>query len=103
MASDQDFFALRRFDRLHTRVLLTLQAQLQCLENELDDLDARCASDRTKLGDCGLVDATKVCEADTSALRDVNNGTVLDELPVRQKLIARIQAKLVEYGRRMDR
>ncbi|KAK2609210.1 hypothetical protein QQS21_002292 [Conoideocrella luteorostrata] len=98
VASDQDFFALRRFDRLHTRVLLALQAQLRSLETQLDDLDARCASSRTKLSDDGLVDVVKACEDNKGGnLRDVNNGTVQDDLPVRQELVATIHGKLAEY------
>lgn len=40
---DDDFFVIRRFDRLHCRVLITLQDEIAMLEEELDVLDARFA------------------------------------------------------------
>ncbi|KAJ9144696.1 hypothetical protein NKR23_g5830 [Pleurostoma richardsiae] len=43
-AADDDHFALRRFDRLHTRTLLRHQAKLSSLEAELDMIDDRLSS-----------------------------------------------------------
>jgi hypothetical protein len=41
MSSSNDFFLLRRFDRLNTRVLLLLQDRIVRKEEELDALDAQ--------------------------------------------------------------
>src|SRR5688572_19335745 len=98
MAADTDFFALRSFNRLHTRILLTRQAQLQGLENQLDALDNKCAAMSTKLSLNGLVDNVNLDgKGSQEGLRDVNNGTVLDDLPQRQELISRIQSVLSDY------
>lgn len=70
MASDDDFFIVRRFDKLGARVLLLMQNRIAQLEEELQAEDIRCTND------------------------DVNNGTfswdrstrrreVMDELVVR--------------------
>lgn len=48
MASDDDFFVLRRFDSLSTRVALYQQDQVALLEQELGIQDRRC---REALGD----------------------------------------------------
>lgn len=92
---------MRRFDYLHTRVLLTLQAQLQGLEQQLDALDKQCAAKNTRLSDSGLVDIRTECTEETSReyLRHVNNGTVLDDLPIRAELISNIQVALSTYGK----
>ena len=41
VASDDDFFVLRRFGALSARVLLGLQDQLSCLEEDLDAIEKR--------------------------------------------------------------
>ncbi|KAK8135820.1 hypothetical protein PG984_003760 [Apiospora sp. TS-2023a] len=71
-----DFFAIRRFDRLHCRVLITLQDEITVLEEKLDVLDAS-FSDRNA--------------------RDFHNGSVRGDRPERRDLIKRISAELKEY------
>ena len=41
MSADDDFFVIRRFDRLHSRILLTLQDRITALEEDLDLMDTR--------------------------------------------------------------
>jgi len=41
VASDHDFFVLRRFGALSARVLLGLQDELSCLEGQLDVVESR--------------------------------------------------------------
>jgi Skp family chaperone for outer membrane proteins len=45
--SSDNFAILRRFGRTNCRVLLHLQAEIQALEKELDDLDQSDARDAT--------------------------------------------------------
>lgn len=71
---------MRRFDRLHCRVLLKLQDQLTCLEKRLDDLDNAWAHIPYEDG----------VDRDNSTLR-------LDD-PERKTLLEEIQQKLQEYG-----
>jgi hypothetical protein len=78
VASDADFFVLRRFDKLNARVLLTLQDHLSLLEAQLDELDAIYS---------------------TREVGDVNNGTVRYDRADRVELIDRIGAKLREYSK----
>lgn len=77
-ASDTDFFVLRRFDYLNTRVLLTLQDELSALEDELETLEQ---SLRRK-------DA-----------EEIDNGTLRpDPVPRRAELIALISEKIDRYS-----
>jgi len=39
LASDSDFCSFRRFDKLNLRVILALQDNIACLEEELEDID----------------------------------------------------------------
>lgn len=77
MSTDDDFFAIRRFDRLHCRVLLTLQDHLVKLEDELDLLDGRLSE---------------------PAAKDVNNGSVRSDQPERVELLEKTAKKLSAYG-----
>jgi hypothetical protein len=111
MASDSDFFAVRRFDRLHTRAILTLQAQLVDIEERLDKMD-----EKFSLRHVMLVGARPPRIVDTSLEeckspdieddlggknlpRHINNGTVKDDLEERARLVAEMTAKLGEYGK----
>lgn len=77
MALDSDFFAARRFNRLHTRLILTLQDQLVELESRLDEVDKNYSS---------------------MEHRDINNGTIRDDTPQRASIVTQISLKLAEYG-----
>ncbi|RYP67158.1 hypothetical protein DL771_007386 [Monosporascus sp. 5C6A] len=71
VSSDDDFIALRRFDRLHSRVLLTLQDHVVQLEESLDILDHSLSGKRTE---------------------DIDNGTVRhDQSQSRRELLKRIR------------
>ncbi|KAI8947609.1 hypothetical protein F4801DRAFT_497793 [Xylaria longipes] len=100
-ASDPDFFALRRFDRLHTRTLFSLQDELSDLERQLNRMDERFSRKSTKIiGRCPpkIIDQFVVnAEPHDKTQRDINNGTIRDDLPERKSLIANISAKLKEY------
>lgn len=76
VASDEDFFVLRRFDRLHSRVLLALQADIAWLEESLDVLDARLSA---------------------KDARDVDNGSVREDQHDRKALLSRISQQLRNY------
>jgi hypothetical protein len=77
VSSDDDFFALRRFDRAHCRLLLTLQDQVAEIESELDLVDARLSHRDAE---------------------DVDNGTVRRDTPERKEILARLHRKISEYG-----
>ncbi|KAK8065351.1 hypothetical protein PG997_012098 [Apiospora hydei] len=76
-----DFFVIRRYDRLHCRVLITLQDEIAMLEEELDALDAK-YSDRNA--------------------PDVDNGSVRRDQPERKNLVKRICAELKNYVLSLD-
>ncbi|KAI0134587.1 hypothetical protein BJ170DRAFT_679473 [Xylariales sp. AK1849] len=105
VASDPDFFAVRRFDRLHTRAILTLQAQLVEIEEKLDSLDKRYSSRNVKL--LGIKSPQVIDRSSTETLpndedekpqlRDINNSSVRDDLPERARLVAEMTLKLAEY------
>lgn len=103
MASDNDMFAVRRFDRLHVRAILTAQDKLADLEAKLDQLDAHYAS--------GFIMAfgknppqvinTRSCQSSAAVngdLRHINNGTIRDDMPERAELVNQITATLIKYG-----
>ncbi|ENH75749.1 hypothetical protein FOC1_g10003911 [Fusarium oxysporum f. sp. cubense race 1] len=77
VASDPDLFAVRRFHGLHTRVILTLQDLLAEKEEQLD-----------------VMDIEYTTHGEYSTPRDINNGTVRDDMPQRASLIADIAQKL---------
>ncbi|KAI2471290.1 hypothetical protein F4781DRAFT_131144 [Annulohypoxylon bovei var. microspora] len=113
VAADPDFFAVRRFGRLHTRAILTLQDHLAELEKRLDLMDERFSLKTTKLigsNPTVVIDTTMskkdvdpvVCigtEQRLSEAWDINNGTIRDDLPERAELVSKITAKLAEYDR----
>lgn len=76
MASDDDFFAVRRFDNLAARVILLLQWDISKLESRLADID----SDRRH--GFGV---------------DLNNGSFECDDDDRQECIRSIHGKLKEY------
>ncbi|RYO83118.1 hypothetical protein DL762_006286 [Monosporascus cannonballus] len=79
VSSDDDFIALRRFDRLHSRVLLTLQDHVAQLEENLDSLDNSLSGKRAE---------------------DIDNGTVRhDQSESRRELLKRIVIALKEYAK----
>ncbi|KAF4981416.1 hypothetical protein FZEAL_2764 [Fusarium zealandicum] len=77
LASDDDFFILRRFDRLNCRIGLARQDEIVRLEDDLSRLDK----------------AYSKREA-----QDVNNGTLRDDLEDRQKLVDLIDKALYRYN-----
>ena len=77
MSSDDDFLALRRFDRIHCRLLLRLQDQVNELEERLDLLDNR-LSERS---------------AD-----DIDNGSVRKDTKERNELLNQLCIRLGQYG-----
>ncbi|KAK7932267.1 hypothetical protein PG985_002979 [Apiospora marii] len=114
MASDQDFFAVRRFDRLHTRAILTLQARLEECEEKLDKLDHKYASPQVMAvgaeppeiinvpyGGVSREEKARLDEkhGEWSTPRDINNGTVRDDMPERTALIDEYTVLLKKYDR----
>ncbi|KAI0889584.1 uncharacterized protein GGS22DRAFT_148652 [Annulohypoxylon maeteangense] len=111
VAADADFFAVRRFGRLHSRALLTLQDQIVELEKRLDAMDELFSLKTTKLVGSNppvVVDSTllgkyphpSVCVStgrEPPEARDINNGTIRDDVLERAELISQIIAKLKEY------
>lgn len=77
IASETDYYVLRSFSSLNTRVALSLQNELVLLEEELNNLD-KIFSRR---------------DAD-----DNHNGSFRNDQENRRDLIRRIHAKLVEYS-----
>jgi hypothetical protein len=75
MGSDQDFMVIRRFDKLHARILLYLQAFISQREQDLRILEHRYKN----------------------APYDIDNGTVLNDQPERMELIREIADLLNKY------
>ncbi|KAF3018198.1 hypothetical protein E8E14_012038 [Neopestalotiopsis sp. 37M] len=102
-ASDPDFLAVRRFDRLHTRAILTLQAQLTENEEKLDQMDQRFSSKNVGLSATQGLSVVELPVIDpqnedkTLPFRHINNGTVRDDLPERQQLVSEIIGRLDQY------
>ncbi|KAK6854675.1 hypothetical protein PG995_009768 [Apiospora arundinis] len=114
MSSDQDFFAVRRFDRLHTRAILTLQARLEHCEEKLDRLDQVYASPQSRAVGRNPPEIIEIPSAGLSqeeqsvldekhgkfsSPRDINNGTVRDDMPDRVALIEEYTLLLNRYDR----
>ncbi|KAK8045469.1 hypothetical protein PG993_005493, partial [Apiospora rasikravindrae] len=114
MASDQDFFAVRRFDRLHTRAILTFQALLEECEERLDKLDQKYALPQVKVvgrrppevievptGGFSKEDQVRLDakHGELSIPRDINNGSVRDDMPERKALIEEYTLILEKYDR----
>jgi hypothetical protein len=77
VSSDDDFLALRRFDRTHCRLLLMLQDQVAELEGELDSIDAR------------------LSQRDAE---DVDNGSMRKDVQERTDVLEKLHRKVGEYG-----
>ncbi|KAK3370023.1 hypothetical protein B0H63DRAFT_305759 [Podospora didyma] len=81
-ASDDDFITLRRFDELHTRILLSLQDNLSELEAQLKEID-----DRLSRRDAP----------------DTDNGCIRKDQAERLNLIASIHKKIDQYDKTLCR
>jgi len=77
IASENDFFVVRRFSAVSVRIALRLQDQVTILEDRLKKLDK----------------AYSRREAD-----DVNSGTLRDEADDRLKVLDELKEKLVEFS-----
>ncbi|KAI2464616.1 hypothetical protein F4781DRAFT_436213 [Annulohypoxylon bovei var. microspora] len=77
VASDPDFFVVRRFDTLNARVLSTLQGHLSALEERLNKLDEKYSA---------------------KSAEDVHNGSIRDDQPDRAALSMQICDKLKDYS-----
>lgn len=101
MAGDPDVYALRRFGRLHTRSLLALQVRLSALEEQLDTLYRRSSSKSVKIigeNPPEVVDrrddllthlaGNEKCggRLRNESPRDINNGTIRDDVEEREHL-----------------
>ena len=75
-ASDNDYFVIRRFDRLAARVIFLLQWNLTKLETQLAEMDR---------------------ERSLLVIEDLNNGSFECDDDDRQACIRLIQEKLKEY------
>ena len=74
MASDDDFFVLRRFGELSARVLLRLQNRIAMLEENLQRMDRDCVE------------------------KGLNNGTFrYDPIWHRQQLLDELTSRLEQY------
>jgi hypothetical protein len=78
VASDSDFFILRRFGTLNVRICLALQNRISEMEEQLLGLDKRYSSRGAK---------------------DIHNGSFRDDQPDRQILIWEIYRRLREYSK----
>ena len=78
IASEDEFFVVRRFDGLNVRVLLKLQWEVSKVEKKLVELDAT-RSSRDNV--------------------DIDNGTFEDKDPERQKLIIQAHDALQKYSK----
>jgi hypothetical protein len=77
IASENDFYILRRFASLNARVALTLQDQISVLEEQLDDLDKHCSRRDAE---------------------DLHNGSFRDDREERTALVEMIYEKLTKYS-----
>jgi hypothetical protein len=77
IASENDFYILRRFASLNARVALTLQDQISVLEEQLDDLDQHCSR---------------------RDVEDLHNGSFRDDREERAALVEMIYEKLTKYS-----
>ncbi|KAI0386071.1 hypothetical protein F5Y04DRAFT_275677 [Hypomontagnella monticulosa] len=78
LASEDEFFVLRRFDSLNIRIALSLQDELSVLEEELSEIDR------------------KYSERDTTVA--VNNGTFRYDQQDLTRLLSRIEQKVRHYN-----
>ncbi|KAM9882277.1 hypothetical protein VDGL01_03623 [Verticillium dahliae] len=113
LASDPEFFAVRRFDKLHTLSLLSLQDELASYEEKLDNMNARFSSQNVMLvGRCPSVivevppggftpeeEASNQERYGVNAVpRHINNGTFRDEVAERKELTEKMTSRLMVYG-----
>ncbi|KAM7216910.1 hypothetical protein V8F06_007673 [Rhypophila decipiens] len=76
-SSKDDFLVLRRFDRVHCRLLLMLQDQVVELESELDALDTRLSK---------------------RSAPDLDNGSMRNDVAERKDLLERLHRRVREYA-----
>lgn len=77
IASDDDFFVLRRFDSLGARVALSFQDEITVLEKELEELDGRHSKRESE---------------------NLHNGTLRNDRAERKILLDTIAEKLQRYS-----
>lgn len=77
IASENDFYIVRRFASLNTRVSLALQDQVTVLEEQLDELDKQYSRRDAE---------------------DLHNGTFRDDREDRTALVEKISEKLMKYS-----
>jgi hypothetical protein len=77
IASENDFYILRRFASLNARVALSLQDQISVLEEQLDELDKHCSRRDAE---------------------DLHNGSFRDNREERTALVEMIYEKLTKYS-----
>ncbi|PSN69310.1 hypothetical protein BS50DRAFT_490981, partial [Corynespora cassiicola Philippines] len=90
-SSEASWSIYRAFNYLHSRVILELQDELRCLEENLAELDGRDSihAKRKKLV--------------SSRMADLNEAMRNNETSQRAKLLETIRAKLVHYDEILDR
>ncbi|KAG7150861.1 hypothetical protein HYQ46_000175 [Verticillium longisporum] len=114
LASDPEFFAVRRFDKLHTLSLLSLQDELASYEEKLDNMNARFSSQNVMLvGRCPSVivevppggftpeeEASNQKRYGVNAVpKHINNGTFRDEVAERKELTEKMTSRLMVYDK----
>ena len=77
ISSDDDFYILRRFDKLNARLCLRLQDEICNLEERLDEVDREYSGRESE---------------------DVNNGTFRDDLEDRAELLNLLSDKVERYS-----
>ncbi|KAF4628645.1 hypothetical protein G7Y89_g9509 [Cudoniella acicularis] len=77
IASDNDFYIVRNFASLNTRITLALQDQISVLEADLEELDAQYSRRDAE---------------------DLHNGSFRDDREDRTELIEKITTKLAKYN-----
>ena len=81
MASDNDFFVVRRFATLNTRMLLTKQTQIYKLEQQLNDLEKPWH--------------------DIHSVKDHDNSTVMNDIYERERILENLWKKLKDYSMKL--
>ncbi|KAJ3577101.1 hypothetical protein NPX13_g3466 [Xylaria arbuscula] len=76
IASEDDFFILRRFDSLTIRIALLLQDEISVLENELAEIDERTSK---------------------KAAEDVHNGSFREDISCRAAVLSKIRQRIPKY------
>ncbi|KAI1368717.1 hypothetical protein F5Y08DRAFT_227349 [Xylaria arbuscula] len=77
IASEDDFFILRRFDSLTIRIALLLQDEISVLENELAEIDERTSK---------------------KAAEDVHNGSFREDISCRAEVLSKIRQRIPKYN-----